>query len=417
MSKILILAAMAMTALLSASSASAATWSSNGSVAGTGFTATAPASKLTVTGVAAGFSCATTTATGALFGPTGTNGVDRVADVTPAFSTCRASGFTMTVSCAARGLGWWVTSYVSPVVVGTLNAAANPICTLTVPSIVGCTIRLTATGGVGTRAFGVSYDDSAGVMTVSTSGQSLAATWSSCGTLLGSASGTAAATLTDSSGAALVYRITSAFVPNVVTSPPPPPTTWHSNGTASGTSFTTTAPASRLTVTGASSTIDCTTTTAAGVLYGPSGTVGVNRIGDLTPTFSSCRANLFIATASCSSNALGWWFGNYIAPNAPGSFTGSTSPICTFTVPAVSGCRVNIVPTGGVGGRVLTETYNNATTTITIATSGQSLTAQWSSCGTLFGSASGSAAVTLTDSAGAALVYTVTSAFRPNMTA
>jgi hypothetical protein len=416
MSKILVLIAMATTALMSASSASATVWNSNGSAGGTGFTATAPASKLVLTGIAAGMNCTTTSATGVLYGPSGTVGVNKVADLTPAFNACRAGGFTMNVSCRTNALAWWVTGYTAPVVSGSLNASMTPLCTMTVPSISGCTINVSPTNGVNSGVVNVSYDDTTARMTIAASGQALTATWSSCGTLFGSASGSARGTYTDSTGASLVYSITSTFRPNVtLTTLPPPPTTWNSNGSAGGTSFTTTAPASELSV--GAGAIDCTTTSASGVLYGPTGTVGVDRVGDLTPAFSGCTAGGRTATMSCTTTASTWWITNYAAPVASGTINAGANPICTVTVPSVTGCLINLVSTSGVGTRVFNDDYNNTAATITVPLTGQALTAQWSSCGTLFGSATGSTASTLSDSTGAALVYTISSAFRPNVTA
>jgi hypothetical protein len=215
MTKILILAAMVVTALASASSASATTWNSNGSGGGTGFTGTAPASKLTLSGVSAGINCTTTSATGSLFGPTGDVVRDSPASVSLAFSTCRAGGFTANVSCGSSGIWLWIFGYVPFIGRYHFHAHLSVICTITVPSISGCTVRVSPTNGINTALADGTYDNSTGRLTVSNTGQAITSVWSSCGTLFGSASGSAASTFTDSTGASLVYTVTSAFRPNV----------------------------------------------------------------------------------------------------------------------------------------------------------------------------------------------------------
>jgi hypothetical protein len=61
------------------------------------------------------------------------------------------------------------------------------------------------------------------------------------------------------------------------------------------------------------------------------------------------------------------------------------------------------------------DTYDNTTGRKIVIIAGQAITSSWSSCGTLFGPASGSAATTFSDSTEAALVYTVTAAFGPGI--
>jgi hypothetical protein len=219
MLKVLILGAMVVSALVSASQASAATWNSNGSgrpgSGGTAFNGTAPASKLTLSGVAAGINCTTTTNSGLLYGPTGTVGTDRVADVSLAFSTCRAGGFTATVSCTALDTSLWANSYAAPVITGVVNANGSSVCTVTVPSISGCRIDVAPAGGIGSALASGTYNNTTGQLTVNATGQAITSTWSSCGTLFGSASGSAASTFTNASGGALVFTVTSTFRPSV----------------------------------------------------------------------------------------------------------------------------------------------------------------------------------------------------------
>jgi hypothetical protein len=215
MSKILILAAMVVTALASASSASATVWNSNGSGGGTGFTATAPASRLTLSGVSAGINCTGTSATGLLFGPTGDVVRDSPAAATLAFSGCRAGGFTSTASCGSLGIWWWIWGYTFPRGFYHLHGHLVIICTFTVPSIPNCRITVSPTNGINTALADDTYDNSTAKVTVNATGQAITSTWSSCGTLFGSASGSAATTFSDSTGAALVYTVTSAFRPSI----------------------------------------------------------------------------------------------------------------------------------------------------------------------------------------------------------
>jgi hypothetical protein len=208
MFKVLVLGAMVVSALVSASSASA--WTSNGPLS---FTATAPASRLALTGVSAGINCTTTTSTGRLLGPSGTG---KVADLSLAFSTCRAGGFTANVSCPASSVNLTPTLISGSRVTGDVVDNTSTICTITVPSISGCTVTVTPANGIGSVVVrSGSYDDVTGILNVPTGTQALTAAWTSCGTLFGSASGSTAATFADSTGAALNYRVTSSPIPNI----------------------------------------------------------------------------------------------------------------------------------------------------------------------------------------------------------
>jgi hypothetical protein len=216
MLKALILGAVALSALAGAASASATTWASNGSAAGTSFTANAPASKFAISGVTSSFVCTTTSASGKLYGPSGPL-TARVASLTLRFSGCVAGGITETYSCTTDGTELYAVSYAAPILTGELRAAASPICTVTIPSISGCTVTYAATNGIGTTWGNVTYDNTRGTLKLSTVGQQLTARWSSCGTLFGSASGSAAATLGSNATPPgdLTYTATAAFVPNI----------------------------------------------------------------------------------------------------------------------------------------------------------------------------------------------------------
>lgn len=205
---------MALSAFVSVAPASATTWSSNGSASGTAFTATAPASKFTISGVSAGISCTTTTATGKLYGPTGAL-TTPVGNLTLGFTSCRSGGFTYIASCTTDGIALNAVSYAAPTLTGTFSGAAMPICRILLPWISGCVVTIEPTNGIGSVFANVTYNNTTGTLAVSRTGQQLTATWSACSTWFGSASGSSPVTLTDSSGADLVYSVTSAFVPNI----------------------------------------------------------------------------------------------------------------------------------------------------------------------------------------------------------
>jgi hypothetical protein len=91
------------------------------------------------------------------------------------------------------------------------------------------------------------------------------------------------------------------------------------------------------------------------------------------------------------------------------------SQICKVDVPSISGCTILVSPTGGTFSTILRITYSNTTGTFDVATTGQALSASWSSCGSLFGSASSPSpvAATYTNASGGDLLYTVTSPAPP----
>jgi hypothetical protein len=210
----LLLGVVALSALISVAPASATTWNSNGSAGGTAFTVSAPASKFTMSGVSAGFGCTGPRATGKLYGPTGAL-TSPVASLTLAFTGCIMGGFTWTANCTTDGLALGAASYAAPTLTGDLRAASARICTFTLPSLPGCTLVFSATNGILTTVANATYNNTTGTLTISNMGQALTASWSGCSTWFGSSSGSAAATLTDNTGANLTYRVTSAFVPNI----------------------------------------------------------------------------------------------------------------------------------------------------------------------------------------------------------
>jgi hypothetical protein len=206
-----LLLSVAMILAASTSSASASSWRTNGPM---GFTATAPASKLRLSGATAGVDCVTTGALGILNGPTGALSTS-VADIRLTFNTCRAGGFGATVSCSDTSLALHVDSYSGSVVTGHVNGGPM-FCVVTVPSISGCTISVSSSTLVISTIASVTYNNTTGVMDVSRTGQALSVSWSSCGTLFSPATSPVVGTFTDASGNDLLYRVTSTPLPNII---------------------------------------------------------------------------------------------------------------------------------------------------------------------------------------------------------
>ncbi|HMJ34999.1 MAG TPA: hypothetical protein VK501_13890 [Baekduia sp.] len=212
--KVLVLGATVVSALASASTASAVNWSSNGSASpGTAFNATAPASKLeihvAIPSHLVGVTCTATTATGRLIGTAGPSNAGTwsdVATVRPTFSGCTAAGQSAVVVCSEGHFD--AVSQASNVVTGNIRGIS---CTITA---LGCVISVTA------NLTGNTYNNTSSVLTVN--GMSgITASWTNsaaCRTLMGTTSGgCASATFgtTTSPPAALGFTVTSSFKPNI----------------------------------------------------------------------------------------------------------------------------------------------------------------------------------------------------------
>jgi hypothetical protein len=196
-------------------------------------------------------------------------------------------------------------------------------------------------------------------------------------------------------------------------------TSWSTNF-ASGPSFSATAPGSKLKITatgGKVSGVLCTTVSATGALTGASNP-GPSWMGisTFTPAFSSCTAAGQPATVTCAStnlNALSW-----AAGVTTGSLTGVSCRITAVTAGCGTTPSTGITVTGSLSG----GNYDNATTALTIPTTGQSLTSVWSAggCTTLFGTSPGVSIFGKTPTPNTndpeTLVATATSAFKPNIT-
>jgi hypothetical protein len=206
MLKVLILGAMIVSALASASSASA-TWTTNsGGAGGPAFSATAGATRLSVTPTGPILNCASGNRATGVLNPGNASGLG-LATVTPIFGSgatpdCTVSGLAFTVSCAAAELNG--ASFANPVTTGTIS---NIDCTITIPN---CSVTVTGT-------VPADYNETTSVLTVTFPGQALTyvATGSACTALGFAASGTRDADYTNGTGGSTAYTVVSTFKPTV----------------------------------------------------------------------------------------------------------------------------------------------------------------------------------------------------------
>jgi hypothetical protein len=208
MIKILVLGAMVVSALASAGSASAANWTSNGPIAN--YTATAPAAKLAIASPSNPLTiCTNVSSNGNLNGPTGpvNTGPWNTGNASPKFASCTIAGLVATVACSTTA-NLNAVSQAGTVVTGTLSSIS---CTITRGACV-----ITVTGSVPTD-----YDNSTGVLTVKSAGQSLAASApGACNSITGftAASGGNATAQFGSNTTPignLAYTVTSSPIPNI----------------------------------------------------------------------------------------------------------------------------------------------------------------------------------------------------------
>jgi hypothetical protein len=194
MLKVLVLGALVVSALASASSASATNWTSNGTAAGVTYSGTGSGSLLVIHGPNGnvGVTCTTSTTTNAkLFGPTGpanTGTWSAVSTLTPTFGTCKVAGVAATVSCGTANLN--AVSQSGVVVSGNLSSIN---CTITRSTCV-ITVAPTTGGATGVGVQGT-YNNNTGVLVVAggfPSTQTLTASWTGdtvCDTIFGTTTG------------------------------------------------------------------------------------------------------------------------------------------------------------------------------------------------------------------------------------
>jgi hypothetical protein len=207
MLKILVVGALLISALASASSASATSWSTNGPI---NYTATAPTSKLEIHSPSLPLILCTiasdTTHLNSGAGATGST--FDTGTVTPIFQTCTTAGLVSTVNCPLNNAHFVAASEAGTIVQGHVT---NIRCTITRGTCV-----ITITGEVTAQ-----YNDTTGQLTVLAAGQSLTASApGACNPLTGftmAGGGVASATF-GSNGTPignLVYTVTSSPKPDI----------------------------------------------------------------------------------------------------------------------------------------------------------------------------------------------------------
>jgi hypothetical protein len=207
----LVLAALLST-LVSASPATAI-WTTNGDATGVQATATAGSSKLAVAASGAatqGISCERMDRTWNVTGNLSDGHWDKGET---GFTTCLIVGQAATARCDATEVGTAL-SY-APVTNVTSYALSGISCRFTKASG-ACGNSTTVTGGITvTGSVNAAYGNTSQQLTIATTGQSLAATWSSPGCLQGTGSSGAPSALTNGSGTALIYSVTSSYKPQI----------------------------------------------------------------------------------------------------------------------------------------------------------------------------------------------------------
>lgn len=177
--------------------------------------------------------------------------------------------------------------------------------------------------------------------------------------------------------------------------------------------FTATAPASLWTInaSGGAVGVQCSTTGLSGSLRALSGVaVPVQVTNSVTLSFSGCTVAGLPATVTCSATATQFWAtSNVISGVLAGQVRGIS---CTIRPTSFPSCTINLNATSGWGAAILNFSFGNWGAQFTFAVSGQSLTATWANCPFITPS-SGSASVGWTSVGFSALIYTVTSAFKP----
>jgi hypothetical protein len=205
---------------------------------------------------------------------------------------------------------------------------------------------------------------------------------------------------------------------------------WTTNAAAGGSAFTATAPAALLRITpsgGATVGLNCTGTVAPGnratgtvlALSGVTPTSPTQVVSNLQLTFTNCTIAGVPATVSCTSTAQLW----ALSPNPAGPTSVVRGEVrnvnCTVTVPAFSGppqCTLSITGNGASGRGVYGDYSNSASTVTALLSPAQTLQATWTAGCTFLPAGGGPAPATFTNKAQTALVYTVTSAYKPVIT-
>lgn len=208
--RMLMMSVLMLTASAAFGWSTASAWTTT--AGGLSLAATAPTSKLTInTASPVGIQCTGTSESGSLLAlatPSGSPPTKLSSSITLQFTGCTAAGLSASVNCTSTtpekwGISWSITLTVH---------IRNITCTITVASLPGCTITVASTGTNGTGVSGT-YSNSTRQTTISTTGQTLTASWGSACTILTPRPGSASATFTNLSNGALVYTSTASPAP------------------------------------------------------------------------------------------------------------------------------------------------------------------------------------------------------------
>jgi hypothetical protein len=220
--RIALCAVVVLANALSGSSSASANWTTNGTATGMTVEKQAGPALLSVTqnGVTQAFSCSAGVTHGDVLG--GGIGGDALEKITTTrFTGCTGSGTADAIHCVPQAAKFDGVSYTpaTSVTSGTLSGIECKIVKLN--GACGNATTFNATGsasGAGitlTGSLPATYGNTSQQLQISATGQTLNVTWSSPGCLQGTGTGGATGKLTNSSGTALAYTVTSAFKPQI----------------------------------------------------------------------------------------------------------------------------------------------------------------------------------------------------------
>jgi hypothetical protein len=202
----LMLGALIASALITAATASATNWTSNGPLS---YTAIAPAAKIAISSSSGPtIGCTAASLSGSVNGPVGpvnTGPWNSVASSTPGFTSCTLGGLPVSFTCTSFTLAQFnalsQTGGPSGPVHGTLTSINC------VGTVAGCTFQMNG-------SVNVTYDN-LGHFTINLIGQGLSLTWPNtpaCTAVFG-VSGSAPGTLSSAGGSALQYTVSGGTIP------------------------------------------------------------------------------------------------------------------------------------------------------------------------------------------------------------
>jgi hypothetical protein len=211
--------------------------------------------------------------------------------------------------------------------------------------------------------------------------------------------------------------IVSALVVSVLAGPSSSlASTWHTNGNATGITFSATGGARQLSVHTSAGVqgITCSGGTITGRLYG-SASSGAGLATIYGPTTHNCLVVGQAMAVKCGVGALDAV--SYSAATNLVSGVGNVTGVACVAAKINGACGNATTFTGGgiTFSGSGSGTYGNTTQQVTVNTAGQNISVAWSSTGCLQGTGTGSAKGTLRNASGTSLVYTATSTFRPQI--